>query len=177
MRWLLIFLIILVVATMGVYGAGSALPEEMITLRGARYKASVDKIWALVTDYPQMTRWNDGIASVTPIPEEETKETLWDIADAEGRHMVLKVISSEEHKTHTVKIIKSDLPFTGSWRFEFSEDETGTWLKMEERSHTSNPFLRFFTYYVLGSDYGMRAYLLALARHLVEDIEIKELAG
>lgn len=177
MRWLLIFLVILVIGGVGVYGAGSALPEEMVTIRGAQYKAPVAKLWKLVTNYQDMKRWNDGIEAVTAIPEVGTKETLWDVQDAEGRHMVLKVIVSEENKMHLVKIIKNDLPFTGSWRFEFTENNNGTWLKMEEHSRISNPFLRFFTYYVLGNDYGVQAYLMALARYLVQDIQIKELAA
>jgi uncharacterized protein YndB with AHSA1/START domain len=164
-------------AGVGLYGAGSALPEEMVTIRGAQYQQPVDKIWPLVTDFAQLKRWNDAIANVTPIPAENIQETLWDVEDAEGRHMVLKVLLKEDHKAYQVKIIRNDLPFTGNWRFEFTTNEKGTWLKMEERSHISNPFLRVFAYYVLGSDYGVKAYLLALARHLGQSVEIKELAA
>lgn len=176
MRLLLTLIAFLFVAVMGIYGAGSALPEEMITIRGAQYKTSVDDMWEVVTDYPAMSRWNDNVVSVTPLPDIDQK-TLWDMEDGDGRHMILKVIASEEHKRHRVDIVENDLPFLGSWIFEFTANEGGTWLKLEEHSRIPNPFLRFFAYYVLGSDYGVNAYLHALARHFVQDIEIKELAA
>jgi hypothetical protein len=177
MRWLLILLVIFGVATVGVYGAGSALPEEMITIRGAQYKAPVEKVWEVVTDYQSMSKWNDNIVSVTPVPDPETQDTLWDMEDGDGKHMMLKVVASEDLKRHRVDIIKNDMPFLGSWVFEFTPNEGGTWLKLEEHSRIKNPFLRFLTYYVLGSDYGVDAYLQAIARHFVQDIEIKELAA
>lgn len=176
MRFLLILLFFFGFLGIGVYGAGSALPEEVVTIRGARYKASVEEVWSAVTDYSTMRRWNDNIVSVTPVPEPKTQETLWDIEDGDGRHMMLKVVASEDLKRHQVEIVKNDLPFLGSWLFEFSPDDGGTFLKLEERSRIENPFLRFVTYYILGSDYGVKAFLQALARHFVQDIEIKELA-
>ncbi len=177
MRLLLIILFFLTVVTAGIYGAGSALPEEMITIRGAQFKAPVEEVWDMVTNYEAMPKWNDGIASVTPIPDTQTKETLWDIVDNEDHHMVLKVTRSEPQKIHRSEIIKNDLPFLGSWQFEFTANEAGTWLKLEEHSFIKSPFLRFFTYYILGSDYGIRIFLESLGRHLVQDVDIKELAA
>lgn len=176
MRWLLIFILFIIVALAGVYGAGSALPETMVTLRGAQFKAPVGEVWNLVTNYPEMPNWNDGIAKVTPIPGED-KTTLWDIEDNDGRHMVLKVVHSEQYHLHHSEIIANDQPFKGSWKFELTANDGGTWLKLEEHSRISNPFLRFVTYYILGSDYGIRTFLQALGRHLVQDVEIKELAA
>lgn len=177
MRFLLILLFFLTVAAAGVYGAGSSLPKEMITVRGAQFKAPVAEVWDLVTNYERLPRWNDGIASVTPIPEPQTKETLWDIVDNDDRHMLLKVTHSEPQVRHRAEIIKNDMPFQGSWQFTLTPNEEGTWLTLEEKSVIKSPFLRFLTYYVLGSDYGIRAYLQSLARHLVQEIKIKELAA
>jgi uncharacterized protein YndB with AHSA1/START domain len=177
MRFLLILLFFLTVVTAGIYGAGSSLPEEMITVRGAQFKAPVDEVWDLITNYEQLPRWNDGIASVTPIPEPQTKETLWDIVDNDDRHMLLKVTHSEPKIRHRAEIMENDMPFRGSWQFTLTPNDEGTWLTLEERSIIKSPFLRFLTYYVLGSDYGIRAYLESMARHLVQEITIKELAA
>jgi uncharacterized protein YndB with AHSA1/START domain len=177
MRFFLLLLALLIVLTTGVYGAGSALPEEMITIRGAQYKAPPEELWELVTNYPEMRRWNDSIDNVTALPDPETKETLWDMTDSDGRHLVLKVVVSEPMKLHRAEIIENDLPFLGSWQFEFTANDKGTWLKLTEHSRITNPFLRFATYYVLGSDYGTNAFLQAIGRHFLQEVEIKELAA
>jgi hypothetical protein len=177
MRWLLLFFILLIIASLGVYGAGSALPEEVVTIKGAQLNVPVEDVWQKVTDYPAMPKWNESIATVTPVPNPDTKEVLWDLEDGNGRHQILKVVASVEKTRHQVEIIENDLPFLGSWKFEFSENKGGTWLRLEEHAVIQNPFLRFFVYYILGAGKGAEDFLHALGNHFMQNIEVKNLAA
>lgn len=177
MRLLIIGLIVLIIGLAGVYGAGSSLPVEMTTIRGAQFRADMDRVWHTITDYAQAAEWNPDVVSVKAIPDpENNEETLWHLIDAQDNYMILRVSTPIPKKLQRSEIVETDLPFTGVWEFEVTPNEDGTFVKLIEKSRIPNPFVRFATYYIVGNDYGITRYFNAMADHFVEEIEIQELA-
>lgn len=174
MRGLFWIGIVLFVIVAGVYGAGSALPENIVTVRIAQYRTHIDKVWGAIHDYKNLPEWNSYIASARQLPNPGSDKPLWHLEASSGMNMVVEVTASASNVLHHVDIVENDLPFTAKWEFEFMEKDGGTLLKLRETSQIENPFVRFFRYYVVGIDKGMRVYMNELADHFVEKIEIKE---
>ncbi len=177
MRIILVSLTLLIVALAGVYGAGSSLPVEMTTIRGAQFRADVDLLWKIITDYENLPQWNSRIASVSPVPDPDDEESnLWHVVDVQDHYMILQVSNPRPGRLHRSEILETDLPFTSVWEFEIIPNDKGAFLKITDKTKIPNPFVRFVIYYIVGSDYGVDNFFNALAVHFVEDIEIQELA-
>ena len=119
-RWLLFLFLGLFVSVAGIYGAGSALPETLVSVRMAEFNTPLPTVWEAVTDYEKLPDWNPYVRAARQIPNPESDAPLWHIEDSNGNNMVVEVVTSISHVSYHVQLVENTLPFSGSWEFEFA---------------------------------------------------------
>jgi hypothetical protein len=92
-------------------------------------------------------------------------QRLWDLAIAQfqkandGNYAIVE--QSSPHRFITA-IVKKDLPFGGTWTYDFVPAGTGTTLTITERGEVYNPFFRFVSRYVMGHTKSIDEFMAAL---------------
>lgn len=177
MRLTLLVPTLLVVSLAGVYGAGSALPEERTTIRGAQYRVPRDIIWQMVSDVKATGSWDKDIAEIRTIPDPESNYgNLWHLEYTNGQYSVLRVKNLPEQFLQQREIVDASTLPPGQWNISAVENNKGTFIKINATAKTKNPWMRFLRHYVLSSDTEIRYYLEGLAAHYDTKITIQELA-
>lgn len=114
-----------------------------------------------------------GIGTILPVKHVASRteafavpqQRLWDLAIAQfhktndGSYAILE--QSPPHRFVTA-IIKKDLPFGGTWTYEFAPSGTGTTLTITERGEVYNPFFRFVSRFVMGHTKSIDEFMAAL---------------
>jgi len=94
-----------------------------------------------------------------------SQQRLWDLAIAQfhktnnGNYAIVE--QSPPHRFVTA-IVKKDLPFGGTWTYEFAPLNAGTSLTITERGEVYNPFFRFVSRYVMGHTQSIDEFMAAL---------------
>ncbi len=178
MRWFIGFLGLIIVAAVGIYGAGSALPVSHTVIRAAYFKQPVQTVWDSIASYEKIPQWNKDITRVTKLPDHEG-HAIWRAEDKNGGYMILEIEQSEAPRLHKSRIVETNLPFSGVWIFELKADAEhgGSYLKLTEKSEIPSPFFRFMTYYFFGIDMGIRRFLNSLGASFGETPAIQELVA
>lgn len=190
MRFLSIAVFMLFLGVLGIYGAGSSLPDQSTKILGVALPVEQDALWQSITDYQSMESWHHNITKVNALPEAETGDTLWHVKMQEDDFIVLKVINIDIAERMQWKLLESNLPFQAEWEISLidktaktedqaaEEAEAVTFIKIKQIASTSNAFTRFYMQYVTGYDGFMNEYLNALAAHYkVTNPEIRELVA
>lgn len=188
MRFLVLSSFILIMVALGIYGAGSALPERTVTVRGVLLPASQADIWSVISDFKTLPEWHSKIESITPIPEIGAQDVLWHVKALEKQEYTFKSIYQLEPEAMKLEIVENNLPFTSEWNIslidkteheqgdEISQTVPQTFIKVSEEAITPNPFSRFFMSYFIGYEVGVEDYLKSLAiRFHATNAEIREL--
>jgi hypothetical protein len=114
-----------------------------------------------------------GIGALLPVKHvasrSETFDTppqrVWDLAIAQfhktndGSYAIVE--QSPPHRFVTA-IVKKDLPFGGTWTYEFAPAGARTSLTITERGEVYNPFFRFVSRYVMGHTKSIDEFMAAL---------------
>jgi hypothetical protein len=96
-----------------------------------------------------------------------SQQRLWDLAMAQfqktndGSYAIVE--QSPPHRFVTA-IVKKDLPFGGTWTYEFAPSGAGTALTITERGEVYNPFFRFVSRYVMGHTKSIDDFMAALRK-------------
>lgn len=178
MRWFIGIIVILIVAAVGIYGAGSALPASHTVIRAAYYQQPVETVWESISNYEKLPEWNRDIVRIKRQADHEG-HPVWRAEDKEGGYMVLEIEQSEAPHLHKSRIVETNLPFSGVWIFELKADAErgGSYLKLTEKSEIGSPFFRFIAYYFVGIDLGVRRFLKSLGGKFGESPIIQELVA
>jgi len=193
MRKLFLILFPLFLIILGIYGAGSSLPEQTTTIRGVQLPIAQEELFGIIRDIAAMPKWHDKIEEVTAIPDPQSKQTLWHVRAAEDRSYVLKVAYVLEPEILKLQWLENSLPYTAEWDITLTDKtpvaaEEGeapatppqpeTFIKIVEIAKTSNPFARFYMQYIVGYEGELVDYLHALARQVnAPEAEIRELVA
>lgn len=177
MKALLIVISLLVVAAVGVYGAGSALPGEHVLMRGALIARPIGEVWQAVSDYGALPQWNPQIVSAERGGEAAGGHPLWRLEDAEGNHMLLEVEEFRPPARQALRVVESSRPFRGRWVIELVPQAAGTWVKLTEEGSVPGPFARFLLYYITGPDSGMTQFFENLGKKFGQPVKVEELVA
>lgn len=176
MKAVLFLISLLVVAVVGVYGAGSALPEEHTLIRGAHIAGAAEDVWQAIADYDALPEWNADITRAKRL-EDVAGKPHWRLESADDRYMVLEVEAEEKPLRHISRIVESSYPVSGRWIFELGEQKNGTWVKLTEVGKTPSPFVRFLMYYIVGQDTAMVRFLKSLGKKFGQPVKVEELVA
>lgn len=160
MKWLFLFLSVLIVVFGGVALIGFTLPENHIVSRTARLSAPPDTVWSLVTSVTEYPKWRKDIQRVEQIAG-VPRLTWREISGSDRMTYEATVI---EPKSHFVShIADTGVSFAGSWDYSIEPDGTGTKITITENGEVYNPIFRFVSAYVMGQTATLDKYLTALA--------------
>ena len=96
-----------------------------------------------------------------------SQQRLWDLAMAQfhktndGSYAIVE--QSPPHRFVTA-IVKKDMPFGGTWTYEFAPSRVGTALTITERGEVYNPFFRFVSRYVMGHTKSIDDFMAGLRK-------------
>jgi hypothetical protein len=124
---------VLAVLVILVAGIGAALPVKHKAVRSETFAVPAPRLWELALALYHRT--NDGTYTVQ---EKRAPQRL------------------------VTAIIRKDLPYGGSWTYEFRAQGQGTTLTITEDGEVYNPIFRFVSRFVTGHEQAIAAYLAAL---------------
>ena len=149
---------------------GVLLPKHHVVSRSARYRATAEKLYALIAG-PQNWR-----------PEVLREESL---PDARNRHLVRETTRNGDTVTYELlagspptsfqrRIASENLPYSGAWTFSLQPRDGATIVRITEEGDVYNPVFRFVSRFVIGHTGGLDAYLRALGKTTGEDVRIED---
>ncbi len=189
MRFLFLILFPLFLVGLGVYGAGSSLPEKNVIIHGVTLPAAKTEVWAQVHDIAVLPKWHSNVEKVTAAPKQDEEKIVWYVEAKEKQSYRLEVTYRLEPDIMQISMDENTLPYRSQWDISLNdktvkaatkeeEDKVTTFLKITETAYTPNPFARFFMNYFIGYDSEVISYLESLAKYFkVENVEIRELAA
>jgi uncharacterized protein YndB with AHSA1/START domain len=169
-------LLVLVFASLaGVVGVmaliGALLPRHHVATRCAGFRKTPEEVYAIVRDFAQTPTWRSHVQSVDLLPSQQNR-VYYRETTTHGA-IVYQVITDQPAKQLVTEIADRDLPFGGSWTFEFAPSASGgTTLRITERGEVRNVLFRFLSRCVLGYTRTLETYLRDLGRRLGEEATI-----
>lgn len=174
---LILTVLLLFITVAGIYGAGSALPQERTLIRGAQYKIPREVIWPVIADIKATGIWDPDIAEVRPIPDPQNElGNLWHVEYENGHYAILRSHNNAREYLQKRRIVESSGLPSGRWEISAVENRQGTFVRLVAVYKTESPWMRFLRHYILNTDAEMRHYLQGLAEHYDVNIKIQELA-
>ena len=155
----LVLLVVVVVAI------GYALPVKHRGVAESTFRATPDKIFALITDVGAFPSWRSGVKSVEVIPSNDDRKRFREVS---GDGSIAYVVEAAEPNRRVVtRIDDKSLPFGGTWTYDISPDSDGrTRLRITEAGEIYNPIFRFVSRFVLGYDRTMKTYIADIGKKI-----------
>jgi uncharacterized membrane protein len=167
---LLIIVISIVLAVGLVAAVGAFLPRGHIATRAATYRQAPAELYAVVRAFDQTPRWRTGLESVEMLPPENGRLVFRE--HGAHRAVAYRVVEDSPGKRLVIEIADRDLPYGGTWTFEFLPGEAGTTLRITENGEVKNVIFRFMARFFLGYTRTIETYLKDLAKKFAEPIRL-----
>jgi hypothetical protein len=143
---------------------GSQLPAKHVASRSTVIQQTPESVYAVVRDFKSTPAWRAGVTQVelTTLPngnvgfrETGSQGTVsYEIAeDVVGQRIV-------------TRIIDTDLGYSGSWTYVFTNEGGGTRVTITENGEVSNLLFRFMSRFIFGHTATMDQYLQDLAKRM-----------
>jgi len=170
LKIILIVVGVLVVLVALISIAGAFLPREHQATRGARFAATPEQLFSLVTDVPSYPSWRSGVSSIEELPPANGK-LRWREHTSDGKveYELSEMVSPSRVMT---TIVSDDLPYGGKWVITFEPDGTGTRMRITEEGFVNPPPFRFLARYVFGHASTMERYLKDVGKRLGQEVSI-----
>jgi len=165
---------LIVLLIVGVLLIGSLLPKRHIVSRSASFKATPERLFALVAGNQE---WRPDVKScemiVTPDGRQFQRETL-----KHGETILYELDGIRVPHSIQRRIATESLPYGGSWSFTFEPaGATGsgrTRVRIREDGEVYNPVFRFVSRFILGQTSTIDSYLESMASAVDEAIQIED---
>jgi hypothetical protein len=169
MKWMLWILGGLVVLVGAVAAVGAMLPVRHVATRKARYKASPETVYAILTGPPD---WRPDVKGFGELPPEDGRRR-WGVADSHGGKVTFEQIASRPSERLEVRIADKGLPFGGTWTYEIAPVEGGSELRITEDGEVYNVIFRFVSRFIMGHHSSIEGFLKNLGAKLGQPVEIE----
>jgi hypothetical protein len=169
MKLLLFVLGLLALVVVVVYVVGLLLPHDHTATRQASYRQTPAALYGAVRDIAALTQWRTGLKSAEALPP-EGGHTRYREVSGHGP-VTYRMLEDKPAERLVLEIADVDLPYGGTWTFEFSAASTGGVLRITERGFVKNPVFRFLARFVFGHTSTMEQYLRDLGRRFNETVE------
>ena len=159
--------VLVIVAVITVYGM--TLPKAHAAASMARYKASPEALWAVISDFPGLVTWRRGVTAVERQPDRNGMP-VWLVHD--GSHAMPLVVAETEPGRWLKTIIPPDaqLPFGGAWAWQISPADEATVVTIIEEGEIYNPLFRALADLVFGYHATLNETLEDLGRKFGEEV-------
>ncbi len=168
MKWVLLVVAVLLLAAGAAVLVGARLPEAHVATVEARYSADPSRVYALITNVADGPRWRTGLQKVE-ILSSQGEPLKWRETADWGTLTFLQETAEPERRVVT-RIADTSEGFGGTWTYELTEMNGGTWLVVTEHGEVYNPVFRFLSKYVFGHYRSLETYATDLGRSLGEDV-------
>lgn len=159
--------LVVLVALMAVIGM--FVPRQHRVTRNAIFRQPPERLFAAVRDFAALPSWRGEVKSVEMLPPDHgvvrCRETT--------RHGAVTYRIKEERPGQRLvtEIEDANLPFGGTWTFEFvPAAQGGTTLRITEDGFVKPALFRFLARFVFGYASTMEGYLRALGRKFGEEV-------
>jgi hypothetical protein len=167
MKWILISVggLAVLVAAMAIVGAW--LPRGHVATRRTSYARPADELYRIVRDFAAAPTWRAELKAVELLPPSEGKVRFRETT----RHGTIPFVVVEDRPGGRLvtEIADPNLPFGGTWTYEFSNEGDRGVLRITERGEVKNVLFRFLSRFVFGQTKTIEDYLRALGRKLGEE--------
>ena len=153
----LVLLLIVVCAV--AYAMGSALPVSHVASESRAVAAPQARVWALISDVQNGSKWRTGLKSVEMLPA-EGGHPCW-LEEQPGMKMKLCEQESDPPSTRSVKIADPKLPFGGYWLYELGPaigHPEASVLTISEHGEVYAPMWRFVSHYIMGDSKQLKQF-------------------
>jgi uncharacterized protein YndB with AHSA1/START domain len=161
MKWML--LVGVTIAAMVALAAlvGSRLARSHRASREHTLAASPEAIWIAITDVEAFPSWRD-ITRAQRLPDRDGRP-VW-VEEGRSGRITLAVERMEAPRLLVARIADRDLPFGGTWTYEFTPVAGGTRLRITEDGEIYNPLFRFMARFIFGYEGTIASYMAALEK-------------
>jgi Polyketide cyclase / dehydrase and lipid transport len=164
MKWLGFVIVGLITLVAVVAAVGWLLPRGHRASRTARYAASADAVFAIISDPARFAEWRSDVQQVELLPDDGRGLRFRE----HGAHgaITYRVEASEPPRRLVLRIADTSLAFGGSWTYELQPDAGGTSLTITEDGEVYNPIFRFISTLFMSQTATIDAYQAGLRRRL-----------
>jgi len=148
-----------------------SIPASQTNTRTITLKQTPEAIFALLSDFQSMPKWNRNMEKIEILPpidgKEATRQTF------KGNMQMTIVTSTSNPPTQLVRSM-GDIggPFVGSWTYDITPAAGGSEVALTEKSEMKNPFFRLMVK-LFGPTKYMDEHLEDLAKHFGESATIR----
>ena len=160
-------LLVLLVGSVVVIGA--FLPKRHVVTRGALFKASPERLFALIAG---SQNWRPDVNSCELITEDGGRQFQRETSK-HGETVLYELQRSNPPLAIQRRIATEGLPFGGTWSFVLEPVNGGTRVSITEDGEVYNPVFRFVSKFIMGQTATMDAYLTAMGKDVGEDVQLE----
>ena len=161
--------VLLLVAAVALYLAGSSMSREHRSVVTATFKAARAAVWSAITDYAAMPLWWPAVKSIRVERLPDGTELTWN-KEPHGREIPFRTGESRlnEKLVRIVATEKMDRsPFGGTWTFVLTDAPGGgTQLTLTEDGFINPALFRSVMKWFIGYDATQKDFLAHLEKHL-----------
>lgn len=144
---------------------GSQLPKAHTASRSILLRQPRQQVYAVVRDFKSAPAWRSDVKSVEVIDSPGQKLRFVEHGSDDVTYELTEDVPNQRLVT---RIMNADLPYSGQWTYELTDEGERTRVKITENGEVSNVIFRFMSRYVFGHTSTMDSYLTALARKFGE---------
>lgn len=170
MKLLLIVASTLVCFLLLVVVIGMLLPKAHVASRSAVYKATPERLFALM-DGPQT--WRSTVKKYEPVSMQEGRRQ-WRETDDHGHIITYEAVERRPPTLLKTRIATANLPYSGTWTMNLDPAGASTKLRITEEGEVYHPVFRFVSRFVIGQTRTIDTYLRDLATATGQNVEIQD---
>jgi hypothetical protein len=146
---------------------GALLPKRHVVTRTALFKASPDKLFALIAGNQDWRPDVKACEMITDGGKQFQRET-----SKHGETILYELEGSRPPVAIQRRIATENLPYGGTWSFALGPENGETRVRITEDGEVYNPIFRFVARFVMGQTATLDAYLTAMGKAVGENVQI-----
>jgi hypothetical protein len=165
MKIVLIIVGLLVLLVLCIVMIGCLLPKHHVAARSAVFKASPERLFALIAGSQD---WRPDVKScelLTQDGKQFQRET-----SNHDETILYELQNSHPPLSIERRIATENLPYAGTWSFVLTPENGATRVRITEDGEVYNPIFRFVSKFILGQTATQDAYLKAMGKATGEEI-------
>lgn len=170
MRILLVIGVVVVAIMLAIVVTGSLLPKRHVVSRSASYRATPERLFALIAG-PQ--NWRPDVVRSESVADGSGRELMRETT-RNGETILYEVVDRVAPTSIKRRIATEKLPYSGTWTYSLRADGESTAVRITEDGEVYNPVFRFVSRFILGQTRTMDNYLQALGKTLGQQVEVKD---
>ncbi len=167
LRWVVLVMGLPVLLIAMLITAGFFLPRDHAAVSSARFAASPDSVWAVISDLEHVPSWRPDVTRMERLPDRNGRAVWLEVGQTGS--LPYEVVEWLPPVRLALRVDDPGLPFNGSWTYSIEPDREGTLLTVVERGTIKNALFRALARFVFGYHSMLDGYLRALGTRLGEE--------